>query len=633
MQLAMPRHNDPPGVFSRLEIKHWGAHARMAPEREAKRTQMLLMTLGLLLLGLIWLSNSPQLPGPGPLLYRATAATSTADENFIVYLSDTTYAHFRTVGGDYESLVAPWRRYFAASKAKVEFTRDLKALDKRLPTTLILPSAVSLSATERAKILAFYNRGGSILATWAAGTWSGPGQWAGWDFIKALGGNVVGESSANSGQFLIVRGETPISFGIDAGERISLSPASEDLVLYKPDSSSAARLVNWARLADPAIQEKNSVVQFKEAARTQGRVVLFGFSENSWDADSTALFPLIDNSLSWLMRRPTIVLAAWPDAHPAAHVLEMDTEEGFPTADYLAALAKSKNVPVSFFVLTSVAAKYPEVLRRLSQEHEIALHGDVHDGFRGQSAQTQFKRIRTAQTDLDRLLGPNPNRAGFRPPREEYDKATESVLLENGILYEVIDPDSTNGRLPFVAKQSASDASKILIALPRTQRDDLNLLAASRDPVVLEKALIDDLNVIADNGGLVVLSIHSQNFGQDSPLAKALPPYLDYLDTMRKRIWLTDTGAVARWWRDRSRIALQSTIAGDAVDLKIVVSGTAPVEGVSLIVMTPERGVAPKISATTAGLPKPTVEVMDPLRYRLKFPGLTPRQYSYRLTF
>ena len=502
-----------------------------------------------------------------------------------------------------------------------------------MPTTLILPSAVSLSATERAKILAFYNRGGSILATWAAGTWSGPGQWAGWDFIKALGGNVVGESSANSGQFLIVRGETPISFGIDAGERISLSPASEDLLLYKPDSSSAARLVNWARLADPAIQEKNSVVQFKEAARTQGRVVLFGFSENSWDADSTALFPLIDNSLSWLMRRPTIVLAAWPDAHPAAHVLEMDTEEGFPTADYLAALAKSKNVPVSFFVLTSVAAKYPEVLRRLSQEHEIALHGDVHDGFRGQSAQTQFKRIRTAQTDLDRLLGPNPNRAGFRPPREEYDKATESVLLENGILYEVIDPDSTNGRLPFVAKQSASDASKILIALPRTQRDDLNLLAASRDPVVLEKALIDDLNVIADNGGLVVLSIHSQNFGQDSPLAKALPPYLDYLDTMRKRIWLTDTGAVARWWRDRSRIALQSTIAGDAVDLKIVVSGTAPVEGVSLIVMTPERGVAPKISATTAGLPKPTVEVMDPLRYRLKFPGLTPRQYSYRLTF
>ena len=633
MQWAMPRSDDLSGVFSRLEFTHRTTRAPPLPGHRANRTQMLLMTLGLLLLGLIWLRNTPPLPGPGPLLYRATAATSASDDNFIVYLSDTTYAHFRTVGGNYDSLVAPWRQYFATSKARVEFTRDLKALDKRQPATLILPSAVSLSATERAKILAFYNRGGSILATWAAGTWSGPDQWAGWDFIKTLGGNVLGEFDAKAGLYLILRGETPVSFGIDAGERISLSPASENILLYKPDASSAARLVNWARLADPAIQEKNSVVQFKEAARTQGRVVLFGFSENSWETDATNLYPLIDNSLSWLMRRPAIVQSAWPDAYPSAHVLEMDTEEGFPAAEYLAAMAKSKNVPVSFFVLTSVAAKFPELLRRLSEEHEIAFHGDVHDGFRGQSAQTQFKRIRTAQTDLDRLLGPNPNRAGFRPPREEYDKATESVLLENGILYEVIDPDSTSGRLPFVAKQSASDALKNLIALPRTQRDDLNLLAATTDPVALEKALVDDLNVIADNGGLVVLSIHSQNFAQDSPLEKALPPYLDYLNTMRKRIWLADAGTVAHWWRDRSRVALQSTLAGDAVDLSIAVSGTAPVDGLSLIVMTPERGAAPKISAPAAGLPRPTVEVMDPLRYRIKFPSLEPRQYSYRLTF
>ena len=55
--------------------------------------------------------------------------------------------------------------------------------------------------------------------------------------------------------------------------------------------------------------------------------------------------------------------------------------------------------------------------------------------------------------------------------------------------------------------------------------------------------------------------------------------------------------------------------------------------GFSLIVMTPERGAAPKISAPAAGLPRPTVEVMDPLRYRIKFPSLEPRQYSYRLTF
>ena len=632
MQWAMRRTENLPGAFSGIELEHPGECARGTPAGRARRAQMLLMTLGLLL-GLIWLRLSPPPPGPGPQAYRATATMPTSGDNFIVSLSDTTFAHFRAVGGDYEVLVAPWRQYFAASKARVQFTRDLKALDGRLPATLILPSAVSLSAAERAKILGFYNRGGSILATWAAGTWSGPDQWAGWDFIKALGGNVQGDTAAKSGQFLIVRGETPVSSDIDAGQRISLSPAAENMLLYKPDSSSAARLVNWSRLADPAIQEKNSVLQFKEASRTQGRVVLFGFSENSWETDSRDIFPLIDNCLSWLMRRPAIVLAAWPDAYPAAHVLEMDTEQGFPTAKYLAELAKSKNVPVSFFVLTSVAAQYPEILKSLSEEHEIAFHGDVHDGFRGQSAQTQFKRIRTAQTDLDRLLGPSPDRTGFRPPREEYDKATESMLLENGILYEVIDPDSTSGRLPFVARQSAADPLKNLIALPRTQRDDLNLLATTRDPVALEQALVDDLNVIVENGGLVVLSIHSQNFDQNSPLAKALPPYLDYLDTLRKRIWLAESGAVARWWRDRSRIALRSTIAGDAVDLRVVVSGKEPVDAFSLIVMTPERGAAPKIVPTATGSPRPTVEAIDSLRYRIRFPGLEAKEYSYRVTF
>ena len=82
---------------------HRRTRAHLTPESETNRIQMLLMTLGLLLLGLIWLRNSPPLPGAGPLPFRATAAASTSDDNFIVYLSDTTYAHFRAVGGDYDS--------------------------------------------------------------------------------------------------------------------------------------------------------------------------------------------------------------------------------------------------------------------------------------------------------------------------------------------------------------------------------------------------------------------------------------------------------------------------------------------------------------------------------------------------
>lgn len=606
----------------------WNAGGR--GKRNALQTILVLLAL---VVALIWLQEtSPALSGEPRLLRSAQAAPLPAG-NYVVYVSDSTTAHFRAVGGNYEVLIAPWKKYFLARNISVAFTRDLKALEGRAQSTLILPSAVSLTADERAKILSFYNRGGSILATWATGTWVGPGKWAGWDFIKSLGGNPLGETSTKDGEFLIFRGETPVTFNITAGERISLSPSEESILVYKPDASSAARLVNWARLTAPVIQDRNSVVQFKEAARTQGRVALFGFSENSWPEAGVDIYPLVDDSLSWLMRRPAIVLAAWPDAYPSAHVLEMDTEEGFETAEHLSTMAKSKNIPVSFFVLSSVATKFPEILSRLSADHEIALHGDVHDGFRGQSASTQFKRIRRAQTDIDGVLGSSSNRVGFRPPREEYDKATEAVLLDNGLLYEVIDPDSTRGRLPFFTKQRESDASRSLIALPRTQRDDLNLLSATRDPAALEKALVEDLNVITENGGLAVLSIHSQNFSLDAPLAKALPPYLAYLNTMRKKTWVTDTGSVARWWLDRSRVTLSSDMKGGVVDVTLTVSGTTPVDGLSLIAMTPERGVAPKISKLPAGSPKPSIDMMDPLRYRIQIPSLAPGKHSYQVTF
>ena len=601
--------------------------------RGARKALPTVLTLCLALAALIYFTAAPLLSNFEPMFYRLTSALSFSKSGFVIYLSENTTAHFRAVGGNYETLASPWKNYFAAHKIPVATVTDLKNLSATSQTTLILPSAVSLDAHEREQILAFYNRGGSVLSTWATGTWSAPGQWAGWDFLSSLGGNILGDSATSASKFLLVRGETPVSFSVAAGTRISLSPAAEKILLFKADESSAGRLVNWDRLADPAFRDKNSIVQFSESPGKQGRVVLFGFSENAWANTPDRIYPLIDDCLSWLMRRPVIVRAAWPNAYTAAQVLEMDTEEGFASAEELAALARGKDIPVSFFVLTSVAKKYPEVLRRLSEHHEIAYHGDVHEGFKGQPAALQTKRIQAMQADVRELLGPNPERTGFRPPNEEYDATTQAVLQDNGIRYEVVDPNSTDGRLPFMPRPINPDPEKSLIALPRTQRDDLNLLSASTDPVVIEKALIEDLDVVAESGGLAVLSVHSQNFTPDSPLARAMPYYLSYLNTLRSQIWLTDTGSVAQWWRARSRVSLSSITRGDNVELNMTVSGQGRIEQLALIVMTPELGAAPRIAPLKVGMPAATTEMMDPLRYRINFPALMPGNYSYQVTF
>ena len=602
------------------------------PARKRSNVPVVL-TLFFVLAGLIYFSAAPLLRNFDPKFHWLTAARSMSASGHVIYLSENTAAHFRSVGGNYEQLTSPWKSYFAARKMSVSTITDLKDLGSNSRATLILPSAVSLATDEREQILAFHNRGGSILSTWATGSWSPPAQWVGWDFLNSLGGNVTGDSGTGLSKFLLVQGETPVTFSIDAGERIPLLSATEKILLFKGGPSSAGRLVNWERLAEPGIADTNSIVQFNEATDKKGRVVLFGFSENSWSAAPEKIFPLIDNSLSWLMHRPAIVLADWPNAYAAAQVLEMDTEDGFPFAEDLAALARSKDVPVSFFALTSVAKQFPEVLQRLSKDHEIGFHGDVHDGFKGQAAPLQLQRIRTMQADIDQLLGPSPDRVGFRPPKEEYDALTQEVLRNNGIQYDVIDPNSTDARLPFIAKPIDSDPEKSLISLPRTQRDDLNMLAKSRDPVVLENALYEDLDIAVESGGLALLSIHSQNFAPGSPLAQALPRYLDYLNTLRSKLWLTDTGSVARWWRARSRVTVSSIPRGENVEMSMTVRGTTPIDNLVLIVMTPVLGTAPKISALKVGMPSPKIEMMDTLRYRINFPSMPPGNYSYQVTF
>ena len=112
-----------------------------------------------------------------------------------------------------------------------------------------------------------------------------------------------------------------------------------------------------------------------------------------------------------------------------------------------------------------------------------------------------------------------------------------------------------------------------------------------------------------------------------------MPYFMSYLNTQTSQIWLTDPGSVARWWRARSRVSLSTVTRGDNVELNMTVGGQGRVEQLALIVMTPEHGAAPRVSALKVGLPTPAIEMMDPLRYRINFPSLAPGNYSYQVIF
>lgn len=593
---------------------------------------------GLLIPVALYLVMMDRLGWPSPLvgLRGVVAYFSPTSTNVLLYTSPSTQAYFEKIGGKYEVLLTPWRGYFSNRKSDFTEINDITKLGKFNNGVLILPSAVAINDLERREITAFRLRGGSVLTTWATGTRNGGGEWQGWQFLETLGVNVLGEIPAESeDRQLILSGESPLSHTHPSGQRIWMSKTSESLLRFKADKV-AGRFMNWARETDGERRGEGAIV-YNEAAvttTTSSRSASFAFAETAWESHPFATYGLIDDTLRWLLREPVIVRAAWPNGKLAAQVIEMDTEEGFTNAPSFAAMMRwALDYRATFYVLTSVGKQFPDLLSRLANDFDIAYHGDVHDSFKDQLPQLQEQRIQNMQQQMASVLPDTKRITGFRAPNEGYNQTTERLLQKFGIRHHAVDPQRTEGRLPEMAKIEGVDAGDTLVLLPRTQRDDINLMGQNLSAEKTTQALVDDFDLALDTGALGWLSVHSQSFKPDGILLKAMPPYLEHVKKQRSALWLASAGQVADWWRERERFKLSTTHTGQRIEFNITITGKAPVAGASLVVMLPQKGVVPIVRASKIGFKEPVVFKIDEFRSALVFDTLNPGNYAYQVTF
>lgn len=571
-------------------------------------------------------------PSGFPVLF---GGSSTISKNHILYVSPNTQTYFSSIGGRYEILLSPWRTYFSNRHIKLKEISDIRELSSLNNGTLILPSALALDENERLAIKSFRAQGGAILATWASGSRNGQGDWVGWEFLGSLGSKVIGEISPEStAKHLILNGESPVSFTHPAGLRIWLGkPAERYLRLLPIDQNAqiAARLMDWARIPETERINEGALI-FSESSPQIGRTAVLGFAETSWDASPNAIFTLLDDTLSWLARNPRMIRAAWPEGRRSAQIVEMDTEEGFPNALHFASLMNAANYRGSFYLLSSQAKQYPEVTHALARDFEIGLHGDIHTGFKDQSTSGQQARMENMQAELASVFTKQPKITGFRAPNESYDETTEKLLVKNGFRYHVVDPSRSDARLPLIVRQEGVLIEESFVVLPRTQRDDINLAKEGLSSEQLSEALEQDLALGIDMGALGLLSIHSQNFGNESPLAVAMPKFLQKM-AKRPDVWAASGEQVADWWRNRERFKVKFNHFNNRVDFDISVIGETALKGGTLIVMLPARDVTPVIQEIKIGMPKPKLIKLDPFRAAIVFDELAPGDYTYQITF
>ncbi len=566
------------------------------------------------------------------LSFAALAKPSFKHGDIALYISPNTTQYFSQIGGKYQRLLDPWRGYFKDRQIQVEELSTVEGLRNLQGGVIIIPSAVALSDEEKRALLDFQHQGGSLLATWATGTRNQQGDWSGWDFLAQLGAKSMGEMSAESdAHYLVLDGESPLSFSHPAGMRIWMGNTAEHPLLLA-NAKITGRVMNWARIPVAGQSDLGAVV-YSNGSAEAGRCALYSFAESSWESQPQPIYQLVDDTLSWLMHKPAIVRSAWPNGKRAAEAIEMDTEDGFPNALRFASMMTSIGYSGSFFILTSVAKLYPDVLFTLAKDFEIGYHGDIHISFKDQPEAQQLQRLDTMQADMAALLPNKKDMLGFRAPTEGYDKTTEQLLLRKGLRYHVADPNSSEARLPFFAKIDDLANKDSLVVLPRTQRDDINLSHQELDAEQTAQALIDDFHYTMDMGALGLLSVHSQNYSDSSKLTAAMPRLLAELKKNRSKLWLASTGQVAQWWQERDRLKLSSQYLGKRLEFDITVQGNRPLEGASLTLILPQKGVTPEITGIKTGMPEVHIAPIDEYRVSVTFDKLEPGNYSYQATF
>lgn len=558
------------------------------------------------------------------------------EPTILLYASTDTAKYLSSVGGNYEVLLKPWRNFFTQEKIHYKEITSLKKISDPGRTVLVLPSVTAIGDNEREAILAFQKQGGNILATSTLGARTGSGEWTGYEFVRSLlNVSITGEIfPGNEQRQLNIFGNLPFSQAYQPGERIWLGKLGSNPLRLK-GGRTAASITDWARSPSSGAED-NSAVLYDEFGkdRKHARWVMLSFPETSWEIQRNAVHGLLGNALQWLERQPAVYKASWPFPYRAAQLIEMDTEQGFPNALRFAAMLKKVNTPATFYLLTNEAKRYPEIVKELARHHEIGYHGDVHDGFKGQSEAVQSQRMINMQTDMKSILGSIDHIVSFRAPLESYDKITEDLMIKYQLRHHAADPNSSNSRVPRFYPDDKKYTSQSIVVLPRTEFDDINLIrTGNNNKFLINETLVNNLDQTIQMGGLGFFSIHSQNFSEENPLVNAIPTFLKHLNSERQNVWVDETRKIADWWRDRQRISYKFLKSAAKTDLDVTIEGTDKIPGISLVVANPYSNAVLRLKAVKTNVPMPQVKQIDDLRTAIIFSDFAPGTYSYSLSF
>ena len=555
----------------------------------------------------------------------------------VLYASPTTHNYFAKGGIDAKVNIQQWEVFLRKYKIPFQTLTSVDKLEKAQPGILLLPSSVALSEREKQAVVSFRAMGGGVLASWLTGVRGDKGEWQGFGFMEnTLDTKVVGNTEADENDnFMMPHGDSPVTHSLPAGMRIWLDRPKDWYPLRLAGRHPAADIMEWSRAF--VLGKPTSTIVFDERRQPSGhlsRSIVLGYPERLWlSADPKLLEAIAHNSLMWLLRQPSAYLSAWPYPYRSAFVLAVDSAEIILDADVAFAQSlENAGGRATYYVLSENAAKSADNLKKImARGHEVHYLGDRFAGFKDQAIAVQAGRLEGMVKGLKNAGVEVAEDAGFHAPMESYDKNTEKLLRERAFGHYIAFMDSTDARLPFVAQLEAglSQPAKRVVVLPRTQNGPEDSMEEGDAEVGL-KTFLSELELSEQMGGLSVIRVPNQTLLTTAQSAEIFK----HLKAKRDRMWLTTSGQIADWWRERERVTARLEAGATVPQLTVTVKPGLPLrQAATVLINLPESGGTVRLVARSSNEKLPKVASLDAWRAAVVLDGLAPGEYQWSVYF
>ncbi|MEZ4700617.1 MAG: polysaccharide deacetylase family protein [Rhodothermales bacterium] len=540
--------------------------------------------------GLAWLSaaRTPQIGILAPPAFADSA-----------YATEKAYA---------DEVVRGWEYFLVGLDIPYRILEDSSLTDASLaPLRLIvLPASSVMSAPHQAAVRRYIERGGGVIASGPIATMAAPGEPADDRFMQDVFGlRLAGVlPDTINGVDVSLRGGHPITDGLPDGYAFNVgrAPGVTLAVPLRNESLGSTKNYSGQLLSeDPTL--------FAHGRFGAGEFVWMGFTgrDVSRIPDSQQVFQaLMINAMACLTRTPAVAIRPWPRGAKSAFVLAVLPEIGHQPYQFLTVMdvlmeaLRAEQAPATFFLTTDETIFYPQLVRQMGEEGEVALSADTDELLAGQPPALQRQRLEHAMAAFEAQTGQRP--AGLYAPGGLYDVETLKTAHELGLSYVL---DATPGfRVPtFVRWERELDYRDSLLLGGTPPRDVVRFYpseltnpaywGSQSSPnamiVRMASALKGDLDRIETSGGLFLYAFE--------PGIQALTKRrADVIEALARHArlrgsWMTTLGEVGAWWKQRDNLSvrLQADRRDEAFDVVLQNDGPEAVRAVTLAMQLYDR--------------------------------------------